>query len=194
MIQPLVLEFVQHWFRSKYGWKPEHCGVQELALPSIGARSWYVAFDDGGVEAGPEETDSLKETVTITIGIWKQPEHLMADQRGTLKLPHDKYLLGAYTLGELEQKVKVERTVHNGLFGLHKNYLFMNALNEYHNLPDFNLGATFTKPFYYAGRGTMETMGYSDGSPTPQAWYGYRLRFRGLLREQLCHQPTYGIG
>lgn len=179
MSAALALEFTQEWLRTKNGWKHNQCGVQYEAMPALDAEDFYVAIDDLGTEPGNELTDSLKEIFSFQIGIWKRAEHLgIKDLRGELKLPQDQYVIQAYTLHDLERAVVVP-----GQNGLHANYEFLEALNARYNLPSSILGALFNRPLFYKGRGRMEPMGVDDGNTT-KAWYGYRLRFRGLDREQ----------
>jgi hypothetical protein len=190
MSMPLALEHTQEWLREKNGWKDNECGVQYDALPMLqDAGQFYVAIDDAGVETGNELTDSIKEILTLTIGIWRRQEHLsQRDRKSILKLPTDKYLLGSWTLFDLERTVLLPR-----LNGLHANYAFVTALNLRYNLPDEDFGATFILPLFYRGRGRMETYGVDDGGAT-QCWYGYRLRFRGLAREQKLRSASWAQG
>ena len=191
----LALEHTAEWFRGVYAWKPNECGVQYDAMPPNEAGQFYVAIDDGGVEAGRDETAALQETLTLVIGIWRRPEHLsQKDRRANLKLPIDKYLLGAYTLHDLERMVLIFRASGEPkLNGLHQNFEFMNALNNRYNLPHAELGSKFNLPLFYRGRGRMETVGLDDQG-TVNAFYGYRLRFRGLTRVQVTNNANYAIG
>lgn len=189
MTMALALEFTRDWFRQKYGWKENECGVQFQSQPSFSAGMFYVSIDDAGVEAGPEDTESLKETVTISVGVWRRSEHLSKDRLGELKLPDDKYLVGSKTLHDLERNV-----ILNNRFGLHKNYVFMNALNDAYNLPSEKHGADFRKPFVYRGRGSMVTLGIETSGGLVTTWYGYILRFAGLSREQILHNSSYALG
>lgn len=190
----MALEYIQEYLRATYGWQPNECGVQEDALPSLHAGNFYVAIDDAGVETGDERTDSLKEILNITIGIWRRPEHLNKNVRGNLKLPLDKYLLGGWTIAELEQKVKVHRReTGSDKKGLHNNWVFRSMLNTRYNLPDPVYGADFKTCLTYRGRGRMEKVAV-EGTTDLQAWYGYRLRFRGLYREQKLDGSTDAIG
>jgi hypothetical protein len=190
MSAALALEHIQEWLRAKNGWKSNQCGVQYEAMPALDAEDFYVAIDDLGTEPGNELTDSLKEIYSFSIGIWKRAEHLsIKDLRGNLKLPQDEYLLKSYTLHDMERAVVVPA---GG--GLHANYLFLESLNNRYNLPDATLGAAFNRPLFYKGRGRMEPLGVDDGNTT-KAWYGYRLRFRGLDREQrLRDSSTQALG
>lgn len=179
MSSALALEHMQEWLRDKNGWKQNQCGVQADAMPALDAEDFYVAIEDTGIETGNEATDSIKEIYSFQIGIWKRAEHLgIKDLRGQLKLPQDQYVVQAYTLHDLERAVMV-----SGANGFHANYSFLESLNFRYNLPDSTLGAAFNRPLFYKGRGRMEPMGVDDGNST-KAWYGYRLRFRGLDREQ----------
>lgn len=198
MSMALALEYTQVWLREKNNWLPNQCGVQYEAIPAMDAGPFYVAVDDAGVETGNPDTDSLKETLTLTIGIWRRAEHLGRDKRGNLKLPHDHYLLGAYTLHDMERAVVVHKTTpYTGEAtknGLHKNYAFLVALNAYYNLPSA-AGAKFTMPLAYMGRGRMEAIAVDDGAGSgATAWYGYRLRFRGLTREQKLREAAEAAG
>ena len=97
MSMALALEYCQEYLRTKYGWKENEVGVQYDAVPPPNAGLFYVGIDDAGVDTGNDETDALKESLTITIGIWRRPEHLLYDRRAHLKLPTDGYLIGAWT-------------------------------------------------------------------------------------------------
>lgn len=195
MTMAYVLEYGQKWLRDKCGFKTNECGVQFDTLPPNDAASFYVGLDDGGVEGGTDATASLKEIVNITVGIWRKPEHLdQKDQRANLALPLDKYLLGAYTLHDLERKI-IAYNPDQKLFGFHHNWVFMNGLNSYYKLPDATKGGTFCTPLFYRGRGKMEFIGTEIlGTGDTQPWYGYRLRFRGLLREQPVNNANYALG
>lgn len=185
----LALDFCQVWLRDKMGLKSNECGVQFDCQPPNDAGQFYIGIDDGGVEAGPENTNSLRETLNINIGIWRKPEHLsQKDRKGILQLPRDKYLLGAYTIADLERKVIVKR-----LNGLHHNAEFLLALNEYYGLPDVNLGSAFNTVLWYKGRSKMQFLSVDVDANTAQPWYGYLLRFRGLVREQRL-VSTYASG
>lgn len=189
MSMSLALEFTQEWFRDKYKWKWNECGVQFQSIPSYSAGAFYVSIDDAGVETGREDTESLMETLSLNIGVWRRAEHFMKDQLGQLKLPDDVYLAGAKTLHQLERQV-----ILNNKYGLHKNYVFMTALNERYNLPSEVHGAEFIFPFVYRGRGAMESQVLDTAKTQDQVWYGYRLRFRGLAREQHLHLSTHALG
>lgn len=197
MSMALALEYTAEWYRDKYGWDHTQCGVQINAYPPIGSMSpFFIGIDDAGVETGADSTDSLKEVLTIVVGIWRRPEHIQKSIRGNLKLPQDKYLIGAWTLHDLERAVVIHKTVGGataeGKHGLHANYVFMDGLNQRYNLPG-QYGAEFKFPFMYRGRGSMESIAI-EGSQDPTAYYGYRLRFRGLAREQKLRSETDAIG
>lgn len=190
MSMALVLEHTAEFLRKYNGWTYEQCGVQYDAVPMLqNAGQFYIAVDDAGVETGNDSTDSLKEVMSITVGVWRRSEHLsQRDRRGNLKLPFDKYLAGAYTLHDLERTIIVPR-----LNGLHANYTYVNELNTRYNLPDPDAGPVFHLCFMYKGRGRIETYGVDDAN-TIQTWYGYRLRFRGLTREQRLRHSTQAQG
>lgn len=190
MSMAMALEFTQEWLRSKHGFRANECGVQYDAVPMLqDAGNFYVAIDDSGVETGNEQTDSIKEVLSITVGVWRRSEHLsQRDRIGQLKLPIDKYLIGAYTLSDLERMIIIPR-----LNGLHGNYEFTSELNTRYNLPDPELGAGFHLAWYYKGRGRIETYGVDDGQSIV-TWYGYKLRFRGITREQRLHKSNYATG
>lgn len=187
MSMSIALEFTRDWFRSKYGWKWNECGVQFESKPSYSAGNFYVSLDDQGVETGNDDTESLKEVITISIGIWRRSEHFMKDQLGELKMPDDKYLVGSKTLHQLERQIIID---NEPKFGLHKNWTFMQALNDAYGLPSEIHGANFVFPFTYRGRGSMVTTFTEGGNNMPITWYGYILRFRGLAREQILHQQS----
>ena len=195
MTMAYVLEYAQEYFRAKYSWKSNQCGVQFDALPPAEAGPFFVAIDDGGVEAGDDRTASLKEIINITIGIWRKPEHLaQKDRKGNLALPLDKYLIGAYTLHDLERLV-IAYNPNEKSFGLHDNWVFMNELNTRYNLPGIN-GGQFATPLRYRGRGRMEFIGIESSTvgQDAQPYFGFRLRFRGLLREQVTNNSSYSLG
>lgn len=193
MTVAIALLGVRDWFREKYGWQANECGVQFRATPALNAGLFYVAIDDSGVEVGRDDTESLDETVSITIGIWRRAEHLNHDLRGNLKLPEDIYMLGAMTLDKLERMVVVDKPSKNK-FGLHGNWEFRRALNSKFDLPHEDRGADFKRPFRYRGRGVMETEALDDNLGREIVWFGYKLRFRGLEREQVLHKPNYALG
>lgn len=196
MSMAFALEYGMEWLRSKYSWQPNQCGVQYDALPPAEAGPFYVSLDDAGVETGPDATASLREILNITIGIWRKPEHLaQKDRKGNLALPVDKYVMGAYTLHDLQRMVLVGNP-SQGLFGFHQNWLFMNGLNTRYGLPSVGDGGTFSTPLFYRGRGRMEFIGIegTTASQDAQPFYGYRMRFRGLLREQPTNNSAYALG
>jgi hypothetical protein len=195
MTMPLCLEFTQSWLREKYGWKWNECGVEFESIPSYSAGQFFVSIDDAGVETGRDDTDSIMEILSINIGIWRRKEHLMNDQRGMLKLPQDFYLLGSRTIAKLERQVILPNSSNGPMYGLDKNYDYLRELNTYWQLPSAENGATFTEPFRYRGRGSMETRALTDNQGNnEQIWYGYKLRFRGLKREQIIHRSGYALG
>lgn len=186
----LVLEYTAEHFRKYNGFKHNECGVQYDAVPMLqDAGKFYVAVDDAGVETGNDTTDSIKEVLSITVGIWRRSEHLsQRDRIGRLKLPFDQYLAGAYTLHDLERAVILPR-----LNGLHANYSFVNELNTRYNLPDPDNGGVFHMTFMYKGRGRIETYGVEDGNAIT-TWFGYRLKFRGITREQKLRSSSQAQG
>lgn len=197
MSMAFALEYAQEYMRNKNGWKNNECGVQFEATPPWEAGQHYIGIDDGGVEGGSGTTASLKEVPTLIVGVWRRPEHLyQKDRRPNLALPIDKYLLGAYTLYDLERMVIVCNPSQK-LYGLHHNWEFMNGLNTRYGLPSASKGGTFCLHLTYMGRGRMERLGVEapgGSSADPQLWYGYRLRFRGLLREQPTNNSAYALG
>lgn len=189
-----ALEYTAEWFRDKYAWKVDQCRVFPGAEPPLDAMGpWFIGIDDAGVETGNDTTDSLKEICTIQIGIWRRLEHLTKILRGQIKLPTDKYVLGAFTLHEMERSVIVCRGGGEPSYGLHANYNFLAGINSRYSLPHDILGANFHFPFVYKGRGPMEERGY-DQDGRAIVWSGYRLRFRGLAREQKLRGSGIAIG
>lgn len=199
MSMAFSLQYGAEHLRTKYGWQPNQCGVQFDALPPNDAGQFYIALDDGGVEAGAEDTEALTEVVSWTVGIWRKPEHLfIKDKRGDLHSPIDKYLMGAYTLNDLERMVIIDRP-SNKFWGFHKNWKFLQGLNERFSLPHTQDGDKYFTPLVYRGRGRMEMIGLDrgvlgDGSIDVQPWFGYRLRFRGLMRTQATNNPNKYLG
>lgn len=178
----LVLQGVRDYLRAEYQWRPEECGVTPNAEPIPTAGQFFVGIEQSGVETGLESTDSLKETFTVEIGIWRRAGSRPPDRFGTLHLPSDLYLANAHTLHELQRKVVVSI---NGQGGLHKNYRFLTFLNSLFGLPNLDDGPDFTTPLQWLG-GQMRPEGIQAGqNDNGPAFIGYRLRFRGLLREQL---------
>lgn len=193
----LALEHTVLWLRERYGWKPNECATAYDAMPLPDSGQFFVGVDDGGVEVGNDSTGALTEVLTLTVGIWRRPEHLAArGLRSRLKLPTDKYLLGAATVHDLERRVIVCRGPADPecrLDGLHQNPRFVVELNQRYGLPDKDLGDKFTNQLFYRGRGRMENPSVDLDGNNSQAWYGYRLRFRGLTRIQRTNSP-YVIG
>lgn len=195
MTMPFALQFVEEWYQDKYGWKPSQCRVYPEAKPPLDCmESWFIGIDDIGIESGPDTTDSLKEICSIQIGVWRRYEHLIKNLSGIIKLPTDKYLLGAFTLYEMERKVLVCRSEGEPLYGLHQNWNIVSGINSRYNLPHDILGDGFKYPFAYRGRGQMEEIGYPDDRGNVRVWAGYRLRFRGLAREQKLRGSNVAIG
>lgn len=190
MSMPFALEYTEIWLKAKNGFKDNECGVTKDALPTTNiAGSFFVGIDDAGVETGNDQTDSLREILTITIGIWVRPEKWsQRDRKTKLKMPKDLYLGNSWTLHDLERVV-----IQPKLGGLHNNWAYMTALNQYYNLPDEENGAEFNMPFQYKGRGRAETAGVDDGN-TIEGWMGYRLRYRGLSREQKLRSTSFAQG
>lgn len=200
MSMALLLEYTQEYLRDKHAWEPNQCGVSYRAEPMLqDAGDFFVAIDETGVEAGNSSTDSLKETLGIVIGIWRRPEHLVRDIRHNLSLPLDRYLIGAWTLHELERTIIVHKTVGGAPTrnGLHANYSFLSGLNDRYNLPHADYGAKFITPLFYRGRSAMETVALDGGSEygdSINTWYGYKLRFGGMVREQKMRKEEDAIG
>ena len=193
MSMAMALEYTAEWLMEKNSWTNNQVGVQPDAIPPNTAGPWYVAIDDSGVETGEDATDALKEILTITIGIWRRSEHLQNDRKGILKLVKDKYLLGAWTLHRLERTILIHKSGAEIKNGLHNNYSFLTGLNLRFNLPNEADGAEFRMPWNYKGRGRMETIGLADEQAI-HAFYGYRLRFRGLMRLQKLRRTEDAIG
>ena len=194
MTMALALQFTREWFREKYGWKANECGVEFNSLPAYDSGNFFVSIDDGGVSTGQQGTDSLKEVLSINIGIWKRKEHFQKDGIGELKMPEDKYLANNWTLHKLERRVIVAKA---GFFGLHQNWEFREALNNRYALPHADYGADFKFPFYYQGRGGMINQVVSVESRSGTSYiefYGYILRFSGLAREQIVHNASSSLG
>lgn len=191
----MALEFTRDWLRDKYGWNYTNCGVHFDAVPPLECASpFYISIDDGGVESDDSDTDSLKEIVSIRVGIWRKPEHLHQDLRGMMKLPNDLYVFGTKTLEMIERQIVVHKSATAyEKHGLHRNYQFVNALNTRYNLPEELLGDKFKHPFRYRGKGQMEELGMV-GKTGVQTWLGWRLRFRGLSRTQKMRLGTDPIG
>ena len=193
MSMAMALEYVTEFLIERNGWTKNQVGVQPESVPPYDAGPWYIALDDSGVETGNDETDSLKEILTLTIGIWRRPEHLQNDRKGMLKLPQDKYIIGAWTLHALERATVVHKSAIPVKNGLHNNWSLVSGINTRYNLPSEEGGANFTQPLRYKGRGRMETVGYAD-EQNVHTFYGYRLRFSGLHREQKMRNETDAIG
>lgn len=199
MSMAFSLQYGAEWLRTKYGFQANQCGVQYDALPPNDAGMFYIALDDGGIESGPENTAALTETLNWTIGVWRKPEHLfLKDKRCDLQLSIDKYLIGAYTIHDLERKVIVDRPV-NKLHGFHENMEFLQGLNARFSLPHTQDGDVFFTPLRFRGRGRMEMIGVDrgtlgNGEVDTQLWFGYRLRYRGLMRTQATNNPNKYIG
>src|SRR5687768_9998809 len=196
----LALEFMVEWLRDKYDLQSNACGIQPESHPAFDAGRTYISVDDDGVEGGREDTDSLKETLSVTVGIWIRSEHLMKDRQGAVLKPSERYIEGARTLYDLEKMVKVHQSSSgsglltvNNRHGFHGNYAFMSALNSRYALPDPEKGADFKSPLRYRGRGRLEPLALQDGQKV-QAWLGFRLRFRGLYREQKFRTENDAIG
>jgi hypothetical protein len=195
MSMALALEFTAEWLRQKNGWQPNQCAVSNDAVPAYDAGQFFIAVDDAGVETGTEVTDSLKELLNLTIGIWRRPEYVARDRRGLLKLPNDLYILGAWTLHDFERLIIVHKTAdQEKRNGLHNNWAFLSALNTRYNLPSSENGAEFRTPLTYRGRGRMESVVLDNRSGESQPWLGYRLRWRGLYREQKYRTAEDAIG
>ncbi len=183
MSMGMALEGIRDYLRREYEWDHNQCGVQLETLPPATAAQFFIGLDDAGCIGGDPQTDSLKETLEIEIGIWRRAGDKPSDRKGQLKLPHDMYLGKVYTLTDLERLVMVPKASSAG-GGLHKNYRLLQYINQKFELPNEESGPGFVTPLNFAGYGRLETRTIEGGSG-PIAFYGRKLRFRGLTREQL---------
>lgn len=184
MSMGMALFGLERYLRTQYRWGPTQCGVQHRCLPPPRAGQFFIGIDDAGVEGGPEETNALTEICNIEIGVWRRPGHLnQADMIGKMKLPDDPYIAGILTATKLERMVLVP-VVGQQSGGLHQNYGAMNFVNELFNLPSSELGAGFNTPLLFRGFSRFESVAIENGGNAAQAYYGRRLRFRGLKRIQ----------
>ena len=189
MSMALALEYTCEWLRTKNTWVAQQCGITYNAEPALDAGKFFVGIDDSGVETGDERTDALTEIMNLTIVFWRRPEHFLKVRRGLIKTNNDPYIVGAYTLHDIERLIIVPR-----LNGLHLNYTFLADLNTYFALPHDDLGASFITPLVYRGRSRMESIILPSTNGDGQAWLGYRLRFRGLQRTQKLRGVTDASG
>jgi len=189
----MLVTAARDYFRTSYSWKVSQCDITFNATPvSSSMDNFFVALDVVGAEGGSPMTDSLKESFTLVIGIWRRMLHYQKDRKGLMATPSDIYLDTAVELAELEQKVKVQRT-DPALYGLHNNYTFLKYLNEQYNLPSETLGDKFTTPLSYLGSGPFETAGTNSGS-SDIPWTGIKLRFKGCMKEQKLRTTTSARG
>lgn len=185
MSMGMGLEAIEKWLRAEYGWKVNQCGVQYQCLPPATADQFYVAIDDAGVEnGGSEGTDSLEEVLNIEIGVWRRPGGKPADKLGLLKLPDDVYLPAISTNTDLERLVQIPSGAAKRNGGLHRNYGFLIFVNELFKLPSDELGAKFTEPLLFRGANRFESIAFAGAKNDAHAFYGRRIRFRGLKRIQ----------
>lgn len=176
----LVLQGVRDYLRAEYQWRQNECAVTTNAEPIPTAGDFFIGVEQVGVETGQEATDSLKEAFTVEVGVWRRAGSRPPDRFGELRMPSDLYLANMHTLHELQRKVVVSSA---GAGGLHKNYRFRTFVNSLFGLPNLDDGPEFTTPLYWLG-GALRPEGVEVGEGGP-AFFGYRLRFRGMLREQI---------
>jgi len=174
MSMGMGLHGTRDWLRKEHDWKENRCGVHFQCIPPATADQYYVALDDAGVDAGPEDTDALTEILNLEIGVWRRPGGKPADRLGLLKLPSDLYLANIYTNTELERLV---------ILSLHQNWKIWTFINTLFKLPDDDLGAGFQDRFVFRGYSRFESIAIPGGNDAT-AFYGRRLRFRGLKRVQ----------
>jgi hypothetical protein len=183
MSMGMALYGLEAYLRQQYKWQPIQCGVQHRCLPPPRAGQFFVGIDDAGVEGGPAETNALTEVCNIEIGVWRRPGHLsQSDMIGKMKLPTDPYIAGVLTATKLERMVTIPTEDQSSL-GLHQNYGAMNFINSLFGLPDAGLGDKFCEPLVFRGFSRFESVVIGEGKGA-EAYYGRRLRFRGLKRIQ----------
>lgn len=192
MSMALVLEYLPIWLRQKNGWQKNQCDSSYRGYPTADAGQFFVGVDEVLVETGNSENESLEETLTIQVSVWRRPEHLMHDRRNKIKDKEDRYLAGIYTLHRLERAVLVHGA-KTGLNGLHNNYSFVNDLNTYFELPDNSLGDVFLSRFTFKGRGRNEEI-LVPTARDEQMFIGYTLRFSGLKRIQKIRNINHALG
>lgn len=184
MSMGMGLHGVRNWLREQFGWKENQCGVQYQCIPPAIGEQYYIALDDAGVETGPEETDALTEILNLEIGVWRRPGGKPADRLGLLKLPTDLYLNNIYSNTQLERMVIVATGPVKQSGGLHMNWRLPLFINELFKLPNDDEGAGFLGALTFRGYSRFESIGIPGQGNDAVAYYGRRLRFRGLKRIQ----------
>lgn len=183
MSMGMALEGICGYLQREYDWDHNQCDVQLETLPPASCGRFFIGIDDAGCIAGDSQTDSLKETLEIEIGVWQRSGGMTSDRMGQIKLPENKYLKNTKALDKLIRLVVVPKANSSG-GGLSANYRLLKYINEKFSLPNEENGPGFITPLFSAGYGRLLTITI-DGGSGPIAFYGRKLRFRGLTREQL---------
>lgn len=171
----MAMEATRDHLRTQLDSPDMQCGIQYRAEPPLTAAQWYVAIAELATESGSIATYSLKETLNIQIGLWRNTGHIARDRSGQASHETDFYR------PQIKNLEKLERLV---LQYVHQVWAIVNAANQTYELPSIERGATFLSPWRFVGRGPTETFGAASEG-TVITFLGRRLRFTGFHREQL---------
>lgn len=169
----LVLEGTRDYLKTQNSWDTTQCEIQDQGTPPAVAGEFFVALDDGGVETQGEDSELLREIQLIEISVWRRLGGYAPDKVGVMLLDTDIYRNTIETLSTLERKVVSQ---------VHGDWALRVAINTQFGLPDATLGGEFTSSFRYKGRSRPERVVIPDAED--DVYLGYRLRFRGMLRNQ----------
>jgi len=179
MSMGMALEGTRDYLRTQQSWTYKEIGIQFRNLPPAVAPQAYVALDDGGVSTQRSNDYFLRESLTITIGVWRRMSEYPKDVSGQLLIPSNIYQPLVKSLEDLERLV---------IDDLHTAHALTSAINTQFSLPDATLGDKYTGHLSYTGRTTNETLALPESPDV--VFIGRRLRFQGLTRLQ----PVSGIG
>ncbi len=174
MSRAMVLEGLRDFLRKENGWTFTRCDIQHKSTPPALARGLFIALDDAGVTAGPQENYYLQEQFGITVGVWIETAIQPADMSGNTELKTAKYIEGGVTLDDLERRM---------IRQLHQKYDTMAFVNCKFGLPGEN-GDKFIAPMFYGGSGKTEAVNPNPQNDRAAQWFGRRLRFSGFNRNQ----------
>lgn len=173
MSMAALLESVQDHLRTELAIGDQFCGVQLDGEPPPVAGEFYVAIDEGGINAPGGTEDWLLEQFTVVVSIMRRSGQYMKDRKANLLKREASSIKG---LEELER-----RTIR----ALHGRHDFRIQYNILLGVPDESLGEMAVLPLWYRGRSRTYSYVNANEEPAQQfAWLRRDLRFAGLDRKQ----------
>ncbi len=176
MSMAALLEAVQIHLRTELGLPDQYVGIQLDGEPYPVAGEFYVAVDEGGINAPGGTENWLLEQFNIVVTVMRRTSQLMKDRQYRL-------LTREMSTGRFQNALEeLERRTIRALHGRHDFRIAYNALL---GTPDEFLGEDACLPLWYRGRSKTYPWANKNEEPAQQfAWIRRDLRFGGLDRKQ----------